>query len=120
MTANVRSHALLRGLLQFSQIPATPNGWPSRREIAYRLPALSFLKEAVRWDDATPLAVGVAEPLVLGDRFGPGMDRREIRTLPAEMRNQSPPQMALHRRPGLGIPAVNKLRFVRPSLLIHD
>src|SRR5258708_5040042 len=47
------------------------------------------------------------------------MNRREIRTLLAKMRDQPPTQKTFHRLSGLGVPPVDKLRFVWPSLLIH-
>jgi hypothetical protein len=120
MTAKVRSHVSVNGLRQFSQMPATPKGPPSRRENRVALPARIFLKKAVHRHDAAPPAVGVAKPLVLGDSFGAGMDRREIRTLLAKMRNEAPTQITFHRLPGPGVPPVDKLRFVWPSLLIHQ
>jgi hypothetical protein len=93
--------------------PAVPSG---NRET---LPARILLKKAVHRHDAASPAVGIAEPLILGDGFGAGMDRREIRTLLAEMRDQPPTQKPFHRLSRLGIPPVYELRFVRPSLLIH-
>jgi hypothetical protein len=42
MTAKVRSHVSVEGLRQFSQMPATPNGPPSRLEIAKRFPLEFF------------------------------------------------------------------------------
>jgi hypothetical protein len=86
MTANVRSLIFVKGLRQFSQMPATPNGSRSGNRVA--LPARILLKKAVHRHDAAALAVGVAKPLILGDGFGAGMDWREIRTLLAEMRDQ--------------------------------
>jgi hypothetical protein len=47
------------------------------------------------------------------------MNRREIRTLLAEMRDQPPTQKTFRRLSRLGIPPVDKLRFVWPSLLSH-
>jgi hypothetical protein len=44
-------------------------------------PARIFLKKAVYRHDAAPLAIGIAEPIILGDGFGGRMDRREIRKL---------------------------------------
>jgi hypothetical protein len=70
-------------------------------------------------DNATPLAVSVAEPLVLGHSFGTRVDRREIRTLLAEVGYEAPTQMAFHRLSRQRVPPVDELWFVWPSLLIH-
>jgi hypothetical protein len=48
------------------------------------------------------------------------MDRYEIRTLLAEVRDEAPTQTALDRLSRLGIPSVETLRIVWPSLLIHE
>jgi hypothetical protein len=86
-----------------------------------RLPlaAVAFLKKAVHRHDAAAPAIGVAEPLIFGDRFGARMDRREIWTPLSDVGNEAPTQVAFHRPPGFGIPPVDELRFVWPSLLIH-
>ena len=83
------------------------------------LTAVVLLKEAVHRNDAAPLSVGVAEPLVLGDGFGTRMDRSEIRTLVAEVRDEAPTKMALDRLSRFRVSPVDKLRFVGLSLLIH-
>jgi hypothetical protein len=48
------------------------------------------------------------------------MDWREFRTFLAEVRDQAPTQKPFHRPSRLGIPPVDKLRFVRSSLLVHE
>jgi hypothetical protein len=83
------------------------------------LTAVVLLKEAVHRNDSAPLSVGVAEPLVLGDGFGTRMDRSEIRTLLAEVRDEAPTQMALDRLSRFRVSPVDKLQFVWLSLLIH-
>jgi hypothetical protein len=96
----------VKGLCQFSQMPTTPKGSPSRREIAYRH-ALEFFRKKL-FIHAASLPVGIAR-----------MDRREIRPLLAEMRDQPPDRSPSTGSPALGVPPVDKLRFVWPSLLIH-
>jgi hypothetical protein len=78
-----------------------------------------FLKKIIRWDDATRLAIGVAEPLILSDRFGSRMNRREIWTCLAEVRDQTPTKQPSYRLARFGVPPVDKLLFVRSSLLVH-
>jgi hypothetical protein len=75
MTAKVRSHRTGKG-----GAPAIP---PGNR---VPLPGRVLLKEVVHRHDATPPAVSIAKPVVLGDSFRAGMDRREIRTFLAGMR----------------------------------
>jgi hypothetical protein len=101
MTANVRFHLSVTGLCQFShpgdakRLAITP-----RNRVAFSGAVL--LKEAVHRHDASTLAVGVAEPLVLGDRFGSCMDWREFRTFLAEVRDQAPTQKPSTGRPVSG------------------
>src|ERR1700730_19022815 len=75
---------------------------PTGNRIA--LPGRVLLKKAVHRHDATPLAVGVAEPLVLGDGFCARVDRREIRTFLATVWNKAPTQTPFDRPSRLGIP----------------
>src|ERR1700690_3441224 len=83
------------------------------------LPIVVLLKEAVHRHYAASSAIGVPEPLLFGDGLGARMDRREVRTLLAEVRDQTPAQKPFHGLTRLGVPPADELRFVGPGLAIH-
>src|ERR1700686_3257916 len=83
------------------------------------LPIVVLLKEAVHRHYAAAPAIGVPEPLLFGDGLGARVNRREVRTLLAEVRDQTPAEKPSHRPTRLGVSPVDELLFVGPALSIH-
>jgi len=71
----VRSLISVGGLCQFSQMPGDAERAAITSGNRVPPPARIFLKKAVYRHDAAPLAIGIAEPIILGDGFGARMDR---------------------------------------------
>src|SRR4051812_10842073 len=61
----------------------------------------------------------VVEPLLFSERLGARADRREIRTLLAEVRDGPQAKSPYHGFPRLGVPPVDELRFVGSALSIN-
>jgi hypothetical protein len=83
------------------------------------LPTGVLLKKAVHRHYAAAPMIGVLEPLLFGDGLGARVDRREVRTLLAEVRDQTPAQKPFHRPARLGVPPVDELRLAGSASSIH-